>query len=429
MPFYLRKSIKAGPLRINLSKSGLGISAGIKGLRIGTGPRGHYIHAGRNGYYYRKTLNNKKSTSPVSSIPKSSSLAFEDQNTNILQLVESSESDLLEDIRKKLSAPNYKKIAYILGVLFLLYSLSQYQSNIIVAIILSIVGVLLFPLGNFLYANLQILALFYDMEEEAISKYEILVSSFEEVQQCKGMWKITSSASVNTLHDWKVNAGAGGIVNLVELNCLLSPHDFIKTNIPIPVFRSKDQWVCLFPDQILVIKGKSVASVKYSDAVPEVGQNNFIEERRVPSDATQVDLTWKYVNKNGSPDKRFKDNKRLPILQYTMIIFSNQKGLNEMYYFSKANMGDSFRNAIVNITHMSKQADSSSLRNIHALLEARKKKEAFQKLNVLLTENPNNIEAWLVAIEIVPKDKRHALLQMALAYHPDNSNLLELANN
>jgi hypothetical protein len=49
MPFYLRKSISAGPFRFNLSSSGIGLSVGVKGVRIGTGPRGHYVHAGRGG--------------------------------------------------------------------------------------------------------------------------------------------------------------------------------------------------------------------------------------------------------------------------------------------------------------------------------------------------------------------------------------------
>src|SRR4051812_30396921 len=56
MSFYLRKSIRVGPIRFNLSKSGIGISAGITGFRIGTGPRGNYVHMGRGGLYYRKTL-------------------------------------------------------------------------------------------------------------------------------------------------------------------------------------------------------------------------------------------------------------------------------------------------------------------------------------------------------------------------------------
>jgi uncharacterized protein DUF4236 len=60
VPFYLRKSFSLGPLRINLSKSGLGASAGVTGLRVGAGPKGKYLHAGRGGLYYRKSLNEPK---------------------------------------------------------------------------------------------------------------------------------------------------------------------------------------------------------------------------------------------------------------------------------------------------------------------------------------------------------------------------------
>lgn len=67
MGFYLRKSFRAGPVRLNLSKSGLGVSAGVKGLRVGSGPRGNYIHAGRGGLYYRKNLGGKTRYSSSSS--------------------------------------------------------------------------------------------------------------------------------------------------------------------------------------------------------------------------------------------------------------------------------------------------------------------------------------------------------------------------
>lgn len=35
MGFRFRKSVKIGPVRLNVSKSGLGVSAGVKGARIG----------------------------------------------------------------------------------------------------------------------------------------------------------------------------------------------------------------------------------------------------------------------------------------------------------------------------------------------------------------------------------------------------------
>jgi hypothetical protein len=53
MGWYLRKSLKLGPLRFNLSKSGTGTSIGVKGLRVGTGPNG------RGGLYFREKLGEK----------------------------------------------------------------------------------------------------------------------------------------------------------------------------------------------------------------------------------------------------------------------------------------------------------------------------------------------------------------------------------
>jgi hypothetical protein len=59
MGWYLRKSLRFGPLRFNLSKSGIGASVGVKGLRIGSGPKGEYLHAGREGLYFRKSLSSR----------------------------------------------------------------------------------------------------------------------------------------------------------------------------------------------------------------------------------------------------------------------------------------------------------------------------------------------------------------------------------
>jgi hypothetical protein len=58
--FSFRKSINMGPVRLNLSKSGLGVSTGVKGLRVSVGPRGTYLNAGAKGVYYRKKLNPKR---------------------------------------------------------------------------------------------------------------------------------------------------------------------------------------------------------------------------------------------------------------------------------------------------------------------------------------------------------------------------------
>ena len=65
MPWGFRRSLKiAGPVRLNFSKSGLGLSLGVPGLHIGAGPRGRYVRAGLpgTGVYYRKSLNKPRPT-------------------------------------------------------------------------------------------------------------------------------------------------------------------------------------------------------------------------------------------------------------------------------------------------------------------------------------------------------------------------------
>lgn len=47
MGLFFRKNIKAGPLRVNLTKSGIGVSGGVKGAKISKGPCGTDPFEGR----------------------------------------------------------------------------------------------------------------------------------------------------------------------------------------------------------------------------------------------------------------------------------------------------------------------------------------------------------------------------------------------
>lgn len=56
MGLFLRKAFSSGPVRLNVSKGGLGVSGGVKGARLSAGPRGLHLFAGRGGLYYRKRV-------------------------------------------------------------------------------------------------------------------------------------------------------------------------------------------------------------------------------------------------------------------------------------------------------------------------------------------------------------------------------------
>jgi len=57
MGWFLRKSFRVGPLRLNLSKRGIGPSVGVKGARLGVDATGQpYAAGGRYGLYFRQRL-------------------------------------------------------------------------------------------------------------------------------------------------------------------------------------------------------------------------------------------------------------------------------------------------------------------------------------------------------------------------------------
>ncbi len=77
MGFYIRKSFKVGPARINLSKRGIGASVGVKGARVGVNAKGKgYVHGGRGGLYYRKELGSGSTRTDTTPIPRQSGIGF-----------------------------------------------------------------------------------------------------------------------------------------------------------------------------------------------------------------------------------------------------------------------------------------------------------------------------------------------------------------
>ena len=66
MGISFRKSKSFGPLRLNFSKKGVGLSVGVKGLRVGTkaGAKGVYLRGGTGPVRFNERLDTKVKKSP-----------------------------------------------------------------------------------------------------------------------------------------------------------------------------------------------------------------------------------------------------------------------------------------------------------------------------------------------------------------------------
>ena len=333
MGFYLRKSFNFGGVRFNLSKSGVGTSVGVKGFRIGSGPRGNYIHMGRKGLFYRAALGtskNKKSNDSQQQNVTNQQTTYEDgllfheiESKDISQIVDSSSQELVNEINTKI-----KKIPFWPFALLLLFIPGAGP----------VLGIIMPFLIYFLIdKRRKTTVLFYDIDEAAEASIQKFYDVFQKLMNCSYQWHISAQAQTN---DKKYHAGADAIVKRTKIKIEMKAPQYIKTNVQVPSVPVGKQTLYFFPDKIFIFEKKKVSAISYEHLDIEYGNQQFVESETVPKDGKIVDHTWKYVNKSGGPDKRFKDNPEYPIMLYSVLNFSSSSGLNERIQLSKPDVAE-----------------------------------------------------------------------------------------
>lgn len=93
---------------------------------------------------------------------------------------------------------------------------------------------------------------------------------------------------------------------------------------------------------LFIQQRKLFGSLGYSSLTVADTLTHFRETEGVPSDAHQVGTTWRYVNKNGGPDRRFNNNHQIPIAQYGEIAMRSDSGLQVALMISNAEATKAF---------------------------------------------------------------------------------------
>ena len=207
MSFYLRKSVKAGPFRVSLSRSGIGMSTGVPGLRVGPGPRGSYIRVGGHGVYYRQTLSQPRGrarTMPAvrysppqhhQRIPASDVVLMEDvTGANTVELADASPSELISQLNG--AAGHF---------------------SLLPLVVLLCLPIITIPLAILLRAKdkaRRTVVAFYEVEGLSAARFQALVDCFTAMQQCAAHWHVTAQGAVVTTRQYKVNAGAASLIQI-----------------------------------------------------------------------------------------------------------------------------------------------------------------------------------------------------------------------
>lgn len=331
MGFYIRKSARIGPFRLNLSKSGVGVSVGVRGFRVSSGPRGAMIHMGRHGIYYRKSIGKRRRRNPTGTKPQRNRdvnlvdglTPIDSESVDQIVDVDSKEVvDLIRETRQRF------KTAW-LTIPFL--ALAYFDPVFVVLATLYLVVALIVDKKR------RTVHLAYDISDEMEHKIQHFYDEFRTAFTANAIWHISASGGVS---DWKKSGGADRTIRRSKIRIAWGSPKGIHTNVKTPSIPVGTQTLHFFPDMVLIIEKKAVGTVAYSHLKVVESIANMLEEDTRPKDATQVGTTWKYVNKNGGPDRRFKANYQIPILEYAQIDLSSESGLREVVQVStSANQG------------------------------------------------------------------------------------------
>ena len=348
MPFYIRKAISVGPLRFNVSKSGIGISAGVRGLRIGSGAQGNYIHAGRAGLYYRKTLPGQPIGSATVFKDLAEKIAPSSLERNVpnadvadlnapevnqfesgsaLKMVDATSEELLGELNEKRTRTN--TWPWVAGVtVAVVGGLGSSGSDSWVWICAAAIGLALTFWRYQKDEADRYMVSMYELDDDVEKPYRDLCAAFEELSASGGAWHISSEQGFSNARR------SGGATSTVERNPILpnvgTGPIHLKTNVSVPRLPVGEQTLFFLPDRILVEAPEGYGAIRYSDLSISSSKEQFVEHEELPKGAEVVGKTWRYVNKSGEPDQRFKGNREIPIVIYERLHFRSPSGLNEL---------------------------------------------------------------------------------------------------
>lgn len=377
MGFRFRRTIKVFPgVRLNISRSGVSTTVGVRGATVTMGMRGTAVNLGipGSGLSYRQRIDGPTKSasqqSPVRSLP-SQPLSQDplpvpkEESPLLVGEIRSADSnaltsDSLIDL-KNLLAEAYSELVRLRAELpaadiaffraqgiMIDWQNGWFLKNVLRNKYSRIVAEYQETKSEREELLEEIkkcrIALDIEMDSGVNESYGSLVTAFNILSSSEKCWDNTSSVSVNQVIE-RTTASQSITRSSVKLD--MSPTDVINPSAPAIHFQNANGADMFFFPGLLLMYGsrEEFALIRLEDVQCEYSLRKVQETEGVPSDAKVVSETWTKVNKDGSPDRRFKGNTRIPIVQYGRLTFMNEKGLNEQYLFSNASNAETFAKA------------------------------------------------------------------------------------
>lgn len=365
MTFYLRTSLRAGPFRVSLSRSGIGMSVGVPGFRVGAGPRSNYVSMGAFGIRYTATLPRGRGVSqrgpaaapgqpgasPFAPAPTSGVVMEDVTGLDATALQPTGPGDLVEQLNTAASRPLlWPWLAA--GVVVLVVATLVVPPISLGLASLGAPAVVWFALWE---RARKTVVTFYEVEGAAAAWYDQLNSGYLAAASLGGAWRVVESGAISGTYQRKVNSGAAHLISRKPARFSTTPPTDLATNIAVPTVTCGSEAMLFLPDRILLRSGRRWSDLPYAELRTSAKHSRFIETGGLPHDGRVIDYTWQYVNVNGGPDRRFRNNRQLPIMLYGRLEFTSRSGLQWIVDCSRLDVADWL------VAHLGRRASATAV--------------------------------------------------------------------
>lgn len=184
----------------------------------------------------------------------------------------------------------------------------------------------------------------FELSDAPARAYEELRSTFSALARAQRIWDNVAHRATNKVAE---RTTASRIVDLKIVRFEMSRCAVVDAPMTVPRMENANGGDLFFYPGFLLYHAaaRNYALVEYGDLELGIRRTSFQEEATAPGDAQQIGTTWAKANKDGSPDKRFKDNYAIPVMQYATLTLRTASGINEEYMISNVEAAEAFQAA------------------------------------------------------------------------------------
>ena len=145
------------------------------------------------------------------------------------------------------------------------------------------------------------------------------LSSSDKLWYIEGIYVLDENAS-------KENGGINITYERIPVKIRHKAPFYLHTNSKVMQVKLDDYTLLILPEHYIITKKSDVGIDNNSNIAITSEAKPYAELEVIPRDTEVLYKTWKYVNKDGSKDKRYKKNEQIPICNYGLVSLESDTG-------------------------------------------------------------------------------------------------------